>query len=89
MENASLTVLFPRAMKAFIETQLREGDPSEYIRSLIQAFSRDSFAAKIYRSLTMRIGAQFNLLFLSAHPPNRRTAAVTDTRRLSFCKGRR
>jgi antitoxin ParD1/3/4 len=39
MENASLTVSLPRAMKDFIEEQLREGTfstPSEYIRSLIR-----------------------------------------------------
>ena len=88
MENASLTLSFPRAMKDFIETQLREGDSRKYIRTLIEAFSRGSFAAEIYRNLTTRIGAQFKLLALSAQPPNRRMG-TTDTRTLSFCKGRR
>jgi hypothetical protein len=76
MENASLTVLFPRTMKDFIETQLREGDPSGYIGSLIEAFSGGSFAPEIRRNS------------LSAQPPNR-TEAATDTRTLSFFKGRR
>jgi hypothetical protein len=75
MEDASLAVLFPRAMKDFIETQFRQGDPSGYIRSLIEAFSRGNFAPDIYRNS------------LSAQPPNRRMGA-TETRTLSFCKGR-
>jgi Arc/MetJ-type ribon-helix-helix transcriptional regulator len=39
MENASLTISLPRAMKKFIEARVREesfSTPSEYIRSLIR-----------------------------------------------------
>jgi Arc/MetJ-type ribon-helix-helix transcriptional regulator len=39
MENASLTISLPRAMKKSIEARLREGHfstPSEYVRSLIR-----------------------------------------------------
>lgn len=39
MENTSLTISLPQAMKKFIEARLREGSfstPSEYIRSLIR-----------------------------------------------------
>jgi Arc/MetJ-type ribon-helix-helix transcriptional regulator len=38
MENSSLTISLPKAMKKFIEVRLREASfstPSEYIRSLI------------------------------------------------------
>ncbi len=39
MENASLTISLPRAMKKFIESRVREesfSTPSEYIRSLVR-----------------------------------------------------
>jgi antitoxin ParD1/3/4 len=39
MDNATLTISLPKAMKSFIEAKLREGQfstPSEYIRSLIR-----------------------------------------------------
>ena len=54
MENATLTISLPRAMKDFIGERLREASfstPSEYIRSLIRDDQQRSSRAARVRGL--------------------------------------